>query len=241
MHNVELGTFYTLYPVPPVHKQGTFLTANACAGTDKPLANFRTVPMKIEGKKIKVSGMRHPDHQGKLSMTEVLAQLRKSHQVLISLEARDDNGESVRKIWEKYGGIYHLCHVEDFKASKLAQMKKVYQIVADAAKKNQSVVIHCGEGWGRSGTALSALMLSSLLQQTTQKIDTRKTVPVKPSDKKTPVMSTPLVEKAIAEVRKYDKTVNHKNPDSTQGESVEIAPQVQCLDNFQLLQIYARL
>jgi protein-tyrosine phosphatase len=131
----------------------------------RPILNFRYVNMRFDGNKIIVFGMAHPNKEKKGEkkinyINNSIANIRAlGIKHMISLDGRD--GSYYIHKFKKANINYYNHWIPDFHVLPLKSMKNIYLTVAKLASENENVLIHCSEGWGRTGSTLTALYLLS--------------------------------------------------------------------------------
>ena len=167
--------------------------------------------IKIPGLKISVSGMAHPKvYNTGNKLDEILTTLKKdcNIDVMISLDHRYK--ELIKEEWTSdTKSSYYNFEVEDFTPPTTVQMQEVAGIIDQANDEEKNVIIHCGEGLGRTGTMLASLVLRSLIINKSKKNpdyfseNQTKTKLEMPSHyfHGDPPSATPLVKEAIDTVR----------------------------------------
>ncbi|SCA63429.1 hypothetical protein SCG7086_AR_00090 [Chlamydiales bacterium SCGC AG-110-P3] len=204
--------------------------------------NFRQMPMKVGENYIVVSALGHPVRMND-DYKLPLGNLRKAgYPHLISL----DTGEGSTKIeneWSRLGGTRDVISIEDFHPPSENNYEDAYSSLKYAAEQGDDVAIHCGEGWGRSGTILASFALRELIDNADPSygVISLNTEP-KTSELVTlgghaniPRMNvTPLVNKALENVRLQDAEAGSGNSRSTTGSSLENEDQIDSLLKLEL-------
>ena len=201
------------------------------------LANFREQSFILGGHRLEVAGMRHPDTQGGLSMDQVCDNLKeRGFAEMISLEER--KGEKLAELWTDPTHVRYLVKVPDFTPLTIDQSIEICQIAQHAAQAGTKLIIHCGEGWGRTGSALSVLALMSIMQETKtddpywgSEPEQTRIVHLGAHGGGWDIPTTPFVARAIQAVREGDKFT--ENEDSSRGSSVETERQVRALEDLE--------
>jgi len=128
----------------------------------KPFVNFTAISPIIRGHKIDILGFAHPKnyHDDLANTIEAIA-VRSN--TLISLD------KEYAEIVDRYlklgaGKSHHAIIIDDFHAPTIKQFEELYKIVSNSAKLGQEVAMHCGEGYGRTGTMLASLILQASLE-----------------------------------------------------------------------------
>jgi hypothetical protein len=121
--------------------------------------NYREVEFTIDGVDIIVGGMARPDYAKRNPLESLTYLAEEKYNILIGLQIDYDYLRFAKMKNLEYIAI----HVEDHQAPDIEIFDRAFNIVHEAAKNNQKVAIHCGEGFGRTGTVLAAIKLKSLL------------------------------------------------------------------------------
>ena len=139
--------------------------------------------------------------------------------------------------FEKLSGVkLHIVYVTDMQAPTFTQMEEILHLVGQAARACENMIVHCGEGWGRTGMILTALLLLSDVDLPVAKT---KTLQMEKYNGYTPVTGvTPQVVSAVNYIRLFDGVRNSEhdrarrpeNNLNTDGDSVETEVQVRFLE-----------
>ncbi len=201
-----------------------------------PLANYREVPIILNGKELSVGGFERPDE------SSVFTTLRTQHNVGAVVSLTGDGGPGGGGDYTPFvvqGGLKteNYTHgkdvaVSDWFSSKYEESQRIdpmiydniYAAVESAQEKGLKIAIHCGSGDGRTGTALATLKLRELLeadakdpttfdmkQQKSEKIFLRHGAPG--TGGQCCLAVTPLVKAAIDHVRRFDN-LRHESVES---------------------------
>lgn len=219
--------------------------------------NFRQILLNMDGHKIALGLMAHPVGETpvctftELKVAQTVQKLKSAgYNTLISLAKRDQ--EQVFKEWSTDDRIYkyYSTPIEDYEAPNLNQVLDICQFVKDQASEGKNVIIHCGEGWGRSGTIGACLVLHELVKDELNsnsvslnpnkgKVSLRKFVPGKGGALEliqVEVETDYLVAKAINKLREQEggdiakrRSYNRK---SLEGHSVENEEQIKMLESL---------
>ena len=159
----------------------------------------------------------------------------------LDVGAKDINQSAAKKAGIKY----RFLEVEDMNAPSERGMKKIYQEVKKSFKNFEPVAIHCGEGFGRTGTVLAALMImgkGNEIPRTPEALSTEN-IQVKLGHYSPALQgpqgqeirewpTTQLVHDVIEELRQYEREqMTNKSP---QGGSVEVPRQVEFLTKLHM-------
>lgn len=142
----------------------------------KLLTNFRINKIRLSGKDIPVAGMAGPHNHSHLATEEISPALgtlkllteNNCRRVLVNLHEEQDFLNEANEVGIEYYAIPINDFAEDSYASRLVPVAiydKIYQIVMNAAAEGKMVIISCGSGDGRTGTALAALKLRELIEK----------------------------------------------------------------------------
>ena len=195
---------------------------------------FRAMPFDSERKSIVIAGMGHPKNNTfdynfseEQSIEGVIADLKKrGFSEMISLD--DQFEDKVTEGWNDSTHNLYKIFVNDYDRLTFDQSLELLRIVKKASANNKSLVIHCGEGSGRTGSALATIRLMVLIQK---KIDNGSLDTTNPSEGgkiylgrcEQTIKTTYLVQEAIDYVRSL--------PNS--GVSVETVEQVEMLQRVE--------
>jgi hypothetical protein len=180
----------------------------------------------VNEKPIFLSGMAHPiDYaiEGKNSFQTLKDT---GHKTMISL---DDRKEEIMEESCRTNSIERIVsNVKDFTPPSEDQYKEIYDIVK---KSTDPVVIHCGEGYGRTGSVLAGIMIQAALENMTpnQLLNhntENRTCSIQTGhyDGNKTYQVSDLVYSTIINLRSLTKA-----PPSTNGDSVENGDQINSL------------
>lgn len=190
--------------------------------------NFRSLPLRLFGQSIEVSGMARPTYrrtyaagkEGPLTKELILMRMNKlvekqGESVIIGLFQ-----SSLEEVCGKAGLTYHHMPIPDFETRPIdpSVYDAIYKQVEQATAQGKKVTIHCGSGNGRTGTALAALKLRELIEEKllidpgyfNRDIQTDTSIPVDEQD----VACSALTKQAIEAVRAVDATNDNDNDKS---------------------------
>ncbi len=131
--------------------------------------NYRGFVINIDGSDIKIGGMAHPVrynmNKNLNDLTEDLTKM--GFKTMISLDEGSLN--EIDQAWSKKNGEgnHHDVIIKDFQAPTKEQYDELYNLVKNA--KQGGVMVHCGEGFGRTGTMLASLALRQIFREKVQK------------------------------------------------------------------------
>ena len=164
-------------PAHPKHKgkHRKLVFVNINGGPVKPIedpsnipSNYRTVRIELDGMRFQVSGMASMKYNKRLPRSKLLGSVLPATNVknYVNLE----HANSPEKVqWEMRGGTYTFIPMtggqEGFNTGKIEEFERFYLNVTRAARKGQNSVVHCGEGWGRTGTMLASLKLREMIDK----------------------------------------------------------------------------
>jgi protein-tyrosine phosphatase len=201
-----------------------------------PYSNFRAMGFSIGNQKVVIAGMGHPknnsDFKDEPSMKNVIKELKTiGFSEMISLD--NQLAEVVKQSWSDQSHCLHQIFVEDYSALTLEQSLDLLKIVSKSALTNKNVVIHCGEGWGRTGSALATICLMQLLME--EKKVGRLDQKYLPRDKLIEIDfltdTTSLVYQAVIRTRELKNSSNSYY--NTEGSSVELIEQIEILEQVE--------
>lgn len=125
----------------------------------KKLTNYRELNFPANGKGIVISGMANPkSYNNGNSVNDLVNTLAQKYTVLISFAS---DCADIGKVFEKNSDTHKHYNIVviDFTAPSLEQFEELYTIVSSAERSNENVAMHCGEGFGRTGTMMASLVL----------------------------------------------------------------------------------
>lgn len=195
------------------------------------LTNCRVLPLELPSNlKTQIVGFAHPSrYHGKNNENTVMEMIACRSQTLISL---DPIHWALEEIFRKSGGKYYCLPVTDFKSPTLEQFKHAYRIVKESAADYKHIAVHCGEGYGRTGTMLAGILLQAQLEYLWIKspqvfwnypLQVGSTINLGHYSTVPQVQTTELVARVIKEAR---APRIEPAPFNTDGESVENKDQV---------------
>jgi protein-tyrosine phosphatase len=196
-------------------------------------ANYREIDYTINGQTIQVGGMAEPDFERaqlknfiakeekrdpKSSLiSRFKAQLEKlepkleeemtclekeKYDVLLGLELK----EEIQRSAESHGIHYIPMAIEDYLPPSVELFEQAFDIIETSTNEGKKVGIHCGEGFGRTGSMLAAIKLKELMLNTPlEQLEEEKNERIQiggtlVTEEKT-VPCTPRVKQAIEAVR----------------------------------------
>ena len=189
--------------------------------------NYREVDFEISGKAIKIAGMARPGFPCTNASKDIKFLADNHYTTIISL---DPNPNDKKLAENSHPPIEYIeQNVEDFTPPSIELLEVIYaRINAGVSTAGEKVCIHCGEGFGRTGTVLAALKLRELMMAipANELVNEEATTTVDlgtNADKPGLFPCTPMVKRAIEAVRSYQGS----------GESVEKEGQVTRLNEYQ--------
>ena len=189
--------------------------------------NYRQIDYRIRGKNIKIAGMAKPGYRDTTAAEDIKFLADNHYTTIISLNPSDTDKTLATKSHPPIEYIQQ--YVVDFTPPSIEQLEAIYdRISAGVTTAGEKVCIHCGEGFGRTGTVLAALKLKELMMAIpVNQLNNEKTTTAVDlghyADKPGLFTCTPMVKKAIEEVRSYQGS----------SHSVEKEGQVNQLQNYQ--------
>lgn len=168
--------------------------------------NYYEIQTVVAGKPITLAGLSNPKNAkiGQLPNEKgVMRSLKEDQQidVLISLHEKHDSEPSATS----QGLECHHVRLDDYteKPHNPEDLQRIYDIVKDAAQQGKKVAICCGAGDGRTGVALSSVVMRSLLEERPAMLDsdTHPTQVVEVCYAPFDAEATPLVYGAVSKVR----------------------------------------
>ncbi|MDX2345664.1 MAG: hypothetical protein QNK11_02140 [Legionella sp.] len=190
-------------------------------------SNYREIDFKIADKDIIIAGMARPGYRDTTVEEDIQFLSNQHYTMIIGLQPEDF-----------YQKVAQNCHppieyiaqsVKDFYPPTIEQLETISNLInTKVAETDSKFVIHCGEGFGRTGTVLAALKLKELMMAISPEalINEDKTEKIKlgqHASKPGLFDCTPMVKKAIETVRSF------QNKDG----SVEKEGQVNQLHKYQ--------
>lgn len=192
--------------------------------------NFREVDFVFNGDNVTIAGMARPDHSGTIIEESMQYIKEHSYDILIGLHPQTDYALGAK---EK-GVDYKSINIKDFSAPGLRNFENVYQIIQHAHKQGKNVAIHCGLGFGRTGTVLAALKLKELVSNLSDseliQQPTSDSFEMGAHDRFAVLQCTPMIKQAILYVRRGDE----------KDDSVENTLQINSLNRYQSYLINVR-
>lgn len=141
------------------------------------LSNYRMLTMTFNGRTVVVGGMSHPRDSHpqeskvhinngelvrvsrKFDVGDIVDKLEFKH--VLSLHDEREEFNAYKKQFRKYGLAYTNAVIEDFSTPTQKVAKQIIEYGRHRAKMCQNFIVHCGEGWGRTGMALCILYINS--------------------------------------------------------------------------------
>jgi len=189
--------------------------------------------LKIAGlDNISVSGMAQPvvhnkcetiDHLDAIFQDVVKDCSEDSKPTLVSLD--DRYNDDIKDSWKAVsGGNWKPLIVEDFHPLSVDQMVSLAKTADECNENGNDLFIHCGEGFGRTGTMIASLILRQLIKEKPEASNEKNVKLDMPSEhsKVKEVKTTPIVARAIQLSR-----INYAET------SVEMDKQVAALEKYQ--------
>lgn len=229
-------------------------------------ANYRTIEINVgeTGKPILLAMIAHPEKYGsafgdgvspdkgidyRAAMTKLhtagfhtLVAFEKEQTALMSDRFESAGHEISTLTGKPIDSKYELIHMEDFTKPKMADMKRVHQLVVEASKKGHNIAFYCGAGFGRSGVmAAGVVLIENLLSMA--KADKLTKAPQTKTDKTTnidfqEVTTTHEVRLAVDTVRREDPETGYDLREfnaraSEKGPTVEKEGQFEALEELE--------
>lgn len=209
-----------------------------------PLSNFREVSMKFDGNWITILASANP-HKHKSNINSILNTLNIAGvQDIVSLDS--SYIEKMTEEINRYNSdgfprpiTIHKYEIEDFSLPKRTLLRDVYILAKRLASECKPMYMHCGEGYGRTGTMLAALYILSDNALDVDPLGLPSSTMVRLGAYESDLSNKfvyvyPEVAKAIAFVRQYDSThasnaTHYNSCHETRGCSVEMGNQVKWL------------
>ena len=126
------------------------------------LSNYRMLTMTFDGNTVIVAGMSHPRNgvkDSRKSVGEVLSVFEFNH--VLSVHDSKSEFTGYKKLFRKQKLAYTNAPIKDFSVPTPKVQEKIIQYARNRAKMCHNFVVHCGEGWGRTGIALCLLYINS--------------------------------------------------------------------------------
>ena len=121
--------------------------------------NYRAIEFNIGGKSVEIGGMARPSFSGQDPKQACEFLKKEGYTTLISLDYEQKND----KIATDAGLTYVNQNVLDFTAPSIEQLDQIYDNINNCVAGGGKPAIHCGEGFGRTGTVLAAIKLKELM------------------------------------------------------------------------------
>lgn len=104
------------------------------------------------------AGMAHPIRYNNDNVKDVIKYIKDNNfHVLISLD--QGNSEEIAELCKDNNIKHYISDIKDFHAPTLNQLQEISNIVKAERENGNNIAMHCGEGFGRTGTILSFLKL----------------------------------------------------------------------------------
>ncbi len=210
-------------------------------------ANIRLFEVKTDGSPLLMALMAHPEKYGTAYGSGIgkdvgigsFATVRKVQaagvRILVALEEHEY--EVISKRWhdaavkEGFEVESHLFHTTDHTPLTYESMTKITTLARKAVANNVGIAIYCGKGFGRSGQAGAAVILSNMREVVSGKTEHL----IDMNDEKTVVSHA--VYSAVSALRERDPPAGgdltlHNGRSSENGLTVETKEQIQALEIF---------
>jgi len=133
--------------------------------------SYRELSFDFMGKKnVVVSGLAHPIRYNSSDDLTINYLKERGVSTLISLDEtkyeqnKQPHHEVIRKKWISHNKQHIHFEFKDFTAPSLEMYENFFHIVYKNIQDNAHIAIHCGEGFGRTGTMLAALAVYELIE-----------------------------------------------------------------------------
>ena len=217
------------------------------------LKNYRQNQFYLLKTNVVIAGIAGPHNHDNIDTVLMHLKEHEKISVIIGLHESEDFTKQAQDLKLEY----HWLPMKDFGVHEPGIFDHIYSIIEKAIETNKQVVIHCGSGNGRTGTALATLKIRELLENMIAK-ESPSLLEEKPKNSmqiytclgykdkeeeddtifslEEPVSQdipcTPLVKNAVEAIRTQKKTqsLGEKNG----SESVETANDVTTLINYEI-------
>ena len=134
------------------------------AAKANPTTNLREINMSFCNHRITLCGQAHPNEYENEQVFFCFFLKKAGIQDVIQLKDDIDKfhtGCTMKDALGVHRIKVHVIIVQDMHPPTIDQIIEILRIVGKLAKDCKSVLIHCGEGWGRTGVTLAALLILS--------------------------------------------------------------------------------
>ena len=159
MHNMSPGgCIKTPQLMNPEEVNNYFGFIHAELDKDR-ISNFRMGLMTFNGNTIIVAGMASPPRKKGDTLAHVLSSLGFRH--VFSVAANKRAYKDTREVFFKQHIAYIQYSIEDFQVPEDEVVNALVNFATDRSRLCQNFVVHCGEGWGRTGVSLTILFANT--------------------------------------------------------------------------------